>query len=153
MDEALCALPKPARRADLATYPEYLRLLDLTKGRRDLMARMNNQTLGNYLRTHRRKSGLSQRELGSILGYVNEGQVGRHERSKTVPPLIAALTYEVVFQVAVTELFPGLHEEVTRMTEGNLEAFEAELQQRSGKGRGANETAQKLVWLKQRRVP
>lgn len=112
---------------------------------------MKHETLGNYLRTHRRRSGLSQRELGLLLGYVNEGQVSRHERSKTIPSLIAALAYEVVFRVRVAELFTGVHGEVTRMMEGNLAAFEEQLQQRSGKGRGANETAQKLTWLKARR--
>ena len=66
-------------------------------------------------------------------------------------PLIAALAYEVVFRVPVSALFPGIHAEATRMMEGNLAAFEEHLQQRSGKGRGANETAQKLIWLTQRR--
>lgn len=112
---------------------------------------MKNQVLGNYLRTHRRRSGLSQRELGSLLGYEDEGQVSRHERSKTTPPLIAALAYEVVFRVPVSDLFPGIHAEVTRMMEGNLAAFEEHLQQRRGKGRGADITAQKLIWLTQRR--
>ena len=112
---------------------------------------MKNQVLGNYLRTHRRRSGLSQRELGLLLGYKDGGQACRHERSKTVPPLIAALAYEVVFRVPVSVLFPGIHAEVTRMMEGNLAAFEERLQQRSGKGRGTNETAQKLLWLTQRR--
>ncbi len=85
---------------------------------------MKHETLGNYLRTHRRKSGLSQRELGLLLGYANEGQVGRHERSKTVPPLIAALAYEVIFRAHVSDIFAGIHGEVTRMMEGNLAAFE-----------------------------
>lgn len=112
---------------------------------------MKNQVLGNYLRAHRRKSGLSQRELGLLLGYKDEGQVSRHERSRTVPPLIAALAYEVIFRAPVSTLFPGIHVEVIRMMNGNLSAFEKELQQSSGKGRGASETAQKLIWLAQRK--
>lgn len=112
---------------------------------------MKNQVLGNDLRTHRKRSGLTQRELGLFLGYEDEGAVSRHERSKTVPPLIAALAYEVIFRVPVSALFPGLHAQVTRTMEGNLAAFEEDLQQRNGKGRGANETAQKLIWLTQRR--
>jgi DNA-binding XRE family transcriptional regulator len=112
---------------------------------------MDNLTLGNYLRAHRRKSGLSQRELGLLLGYVNEGQVNRHERSKTIPPLIAALSYEIVFRVAVSEIFNGLYSQVERMMEENLAAFEAKLQEQNTKGRKAAETAQKLVWLMQRR--
>ena len=112
---------------------------------------MKNHVLGNYLRTHRRRAGLSQRDLGLLLGYKDSGLISRHERSKTTPPLIAALAYEVVFRVSVSALFPGIHAEVTRMIAGNLAAFEEQLQQRSGKGRGANETAQKIIWLTQRR--
>lgn len=110
-----------------------------------------NQRLDNYLRTHRRKSGLSQRELGSLLGYNDEGQVSRHERSKTVPPLIAAFAYEVIFRIPVSDLFPGIHTEVARQMEANLAALKENLQQRSGKGQGANMTAQKLIWLTQGR--
>jgi DNA-binding XRE family transcriptional regulator len=112
---------------------------------------MKNQILGNYLRTHRKKSGLTQLELGLFLGYRDEGPVSLHERNRTVPPLIAALAYEVIFRVPVSVLFQGLHAEVRRTMEGNLAEFEDHLQRRSGKGRGANETAQKLTWLRQRR--
>jgi len=112
---------------------------------------MKTRVSTNYLRRHRRKSGLSQRELGIVLGYADDGQVSRHERSKATPPTIALLAYSVVFRVGVPDLFPGLHAEVTRLIEGNLEEFEQTLQQRSGNGRGANETAHKLVWLRQRR--
>lgn len=112
---------------------------------------MKNQVLGNYLRTHRKRSGLTQRELGLFLGYRDEGPVSRHERSKTVPPLIAALAYEVIFRVPVSALFSGLHAEVKRTMEGHLAALEEDLQQRNGRGHGANETAQKLIWLTQRK--
>jgi len=114
---------------------------------------MKNQVLGSYLKAHRRKSGLSQRELGLLVGYTDEGQVSRHERSKKTPPLIVALGYEVIFRVSVSVLFPGIFGEVTRVVEGNLAAFEKELGQRSARGRGAYETAQKLIWLAHRRDP
>ena len=112
---------------------------------------MKYQLSGNYLRTHRKRSGLTQRELGLFLGYPDGGLISRHERGKTTPPLIAALAYEVIFRVPVSALFSGLHTEVKRTMEGNLAAFEEGLQQRSGRGRGANETAQKLIWLTERK--
>jgi hypothetical protein len=64
---------------------------------------------------------------------------------------VSALAYEVIFRVSVSTLFPGIHAEVTRTITGSLAEFEDELLQRSGKGRGANGTAQKIIWLKQRR--
>lgn len=104
------------------------------------------------LRAHRRRAGLSQRELGMILGYPDDGEVSRHERSKTLPPLTTALAYAVVFRVPVSALFPALHAEIERAITGNLEAFEKQLEQQSGKGRGARQTAHKLIWLTERRA-
>jgi DNA-binding XRE family transcriptional regulator len=136
----------------LTTYRKKLRALALLgKGRTGSLARMNNHALENYLRAHRKKSGLSQRELGLIVGYADEGQVSRHERTRAFPPLIVALSYEAVFRVSVSVLFPGLFGAVRRMIEGNLAAFEQKLGQRSAKGRRASERAQTLVWLTQRR--
>ncbi len=127
-------------------------LLVKLKERSDrLICKIMNEILGNYLRPHRRKAGLSQRELGLVLGYEDYGQISRHERSRTTAPLIAAFAYQVIYKVPVSDLFPGLHAEVARMIERNLAELEEHLQQRSGKGRRANETAQKLTWLMQRR--
>lgn len=111
---------------------------------------MRNQVLENYLRTNRKKSGLSQRELGLLVGYKDLGQVSRHERSHTAPSLATALAYEVIFHAPVSELFPGIHANVTGVTERRLAAFEAGLQRRSAKARGANAIAQKLIWLEER---
>jgi transcriptional regulator with XRE-family HTH domain len=105
----------------------------------------------NYLKAHRKKTGLSQRELGLLLGYTDEGQVSRHERSESIPPIIAALSYEAVFRISMSALFPGLSGEVARVIEEKLAAFEDELGNRSARGRGANRTAQKLTWLKERK--
>jgi len=112
---------------------------------------MKTKALGNYLRMYRKKSGLSLRELGSLLGYKDLSPVSKHERSLSVPPLAIALCYEVIFRVPVSDLFPGVHARVTREIESKLAALEAELGQRSGKGRGANVTAKKLIWLTERR--
>jgi DNA-binding XRE family transcriptional regulator len=95
-------------------------------------------------------AGLTQRELGLFLGYPDEGSVSRHELSKTVPPLKAALAYEAIFRVPVSELFPELHAGIIQKMEGRLAAFREDLELRNGKGRGANETAQKLIWLTHR---
>lgn len=109
--------------------------------------------MGNYLRAHRKKSGLSQRELALLLGYRDQGQVSRHERSQTAPPLLAALAYEVIFRVRVSTLFLSAHMDVKEATERRLAELEGNLRQRSAKDRDAKAVAHKLVWLKERRVP
>ena len=110
---------------------------------------MSNQVLGNYLKAHRRKSGLSQRELGLLVGYMNEGQVRRHERSKTTPPLLIGLAYEIIFQVPVSAIFVGFRSSVAIAAEANLEDLKKKLQSRA-EGRQSATTLQKLKWLSER---
>jgi len=112
----------------------------------------NTGPLGNYLRTHRKKAGLSQRELGRLLGYGNqETTVSRHEQSHTLPPLLIALCYEVLYNAPISQLFPGIHLTAKQVIELRLLEFESELENRSGKGVSAALVAQKLMWLYERR--
>jgi DNA-binding XRE family transcriptional regulator len=90
--------------------------------------------LASYLRSHRLKSGFSRRELAEIVGLFNATQVGRHERSNMLPSLMAALSYQAIFQAPIAELFPGLYETITQ-----------------ARGRNAHIIALKLVWLNQRK--
>jgi DNA-binding XRE family transcriptional regulator len=107
--------------------------------------------IANYLRSHRRRSGLSQRELAHIIGYVTQAPVSEHERSVTIPALLIALSYEVVFRVPLSELFPALYRTVEINIEEQLTRMEDELQQSSAKGRRAVYIARKLEWLWERR--
>jgi transcriptional regulator with XRE-family HTH domain len=107
--------------------------------------------LENYLHAHRKKAGLSQREVGILLGYADEGAVSRHEQSKTLPPLLSAIGYEIVFNKPIAELFPGIRESVEKRIEEQLLRFEEDLQQKPGEGRRRSRIAQKLAWLSERR--
>jgi len=113
---------------------------------------MNQTKLDNYLRTHRRKAGLSLHELSELLAYDNGGTISRHERSKTLPPLLIALAYEVIFRAPVSGLFPGLKETAELTIEKRLLRFEEELRRRNGKRIPDLRTAQKLTWLNERRI-
>ena len=107
---------------------------------------------GNYVLTHRKKAGLSQRELARLIGFADES-VCRHERSESLPPLPTALSYEVIFGVPISELFPGLRLSVEEAVEKRITAFERELQERSARSpREADRHAQKFAWLDQRRA-
>jgi len=111
---------------------------------------MNRRVSGNYLRTHRKQTGLSQREVGHLLGYKSQWQVSRHERGRTAPPLLTALGYEVIFRVPVSSLFARTHASAARSIAVKLVAFERSLKQSSSKGRTARAAAQKMAWLTQR---
>jgi DNA-binding XRE family transcriptional regulator len=108
-----------------------------------------DNTINNYLRVHRRKAGLSQHELGQLIGYHRSWQISRHERSETLPPLLIALAYEAVFGVAVSAIFVELHATVSQTVEQRLAEFEGELRGSHGT-RG--EMTRKMRWLKQRRA-
>jgi transcriptional regulator with XRE-family HTH domain len=112
---------------------------------------MMHKTAANYLKAHRRRSGLTQRELGELLGYRDPGQVSRHERSMSLPALTTALAYEVIFRVPVAVLFVGLHGSTKENIESKMRQLEAKLQGRTTLGRDANLVAQKLMWLNGRR--
>jgi DNA-binding XRE family transcriptional regulator len=111
---------------------------------------MNRRVSGNYLRTHRKQTGLSQRELGRLLGYKNQWQVSRHERGRTTPPLLTALGYEVIFRVPVSSLFARTHSSAARSIAVKLAAFERNLKQSNGKSRTTRAAAQQMAWLTQR---
>jgi transcriptional regulator with XRE-family HTH domain len=114
---------------------------------------MTLRPAGCYLRTHRKKSGLSQSELASILGLVTELQISRHERSLTLPLFLTAISYEIVFQVPIAELFPGLYETVRQNIDERLSELEGRLHESSAKGRRAEFIARKLEWMWERRNP
>jgi transcriptional regulator with XRE-family HTH domain len=79
---------------------------------------MPTKKLKNYLRTHRRRFGLSQSDVAYLLGCesADQAKVARYERLATLPSLKTALAYEVLFDVPVAKLFAGLYKQVERET-------------------------------------
>jgi transcriptional regulator with XRE-family HTH domain len=111
---------------------------------------MENLEITSYLRFHRKRAGLTQGDLASLLGYLTHGQVSKHERAETLPSLLIALGYEAVFRVPTAELFPGIYETVKLGIEQRLAAIESDLQQSTVKGRGAHAIARRLEWFCER---
>lgn len=106
----------------------------------------------NDLRTFRVRAGLSQDELGALLGYPSDVTISRHELSRSLPPLLIALCYEIIFQVPVSEIFVGLKDQAEQHVEKRLLQFEADLEVLKSKQTVVpSEVAQKLVWLSDRR--
>lgn len=112
---------------------------------------MASEQISNNLRSHRRRSGLSQRELALIAGYETAYPVSRHERSATIPAMHIALSYEVIFRTPIHELCPGLYRSIEASIELRLTEMENDLQQSTAKGRKAALIARKLEWLNERR--
>jgi DNA-binding XRE family transcriptional regulator len=114
---------------------------------------MNHSRLASYRRSYRKRSGLSQREIAHLLGYPDQGPVSRHERLCCVPPLMIALSYQAIFRVPISDLFPGAYETAKQAIEERLAKMESTLQQCSAKGRNAAMIARKLEWMWERQNP
>lgn len=105
------------------------------------------------IRVHRRKSGLSQSELATILGTLGPVGISRHEQLVTLPKFLVAVGYEIVFRAPIAELFPAVYETLRIDIEARLLNLEKKLHQSTAKGREATLIARKLEWLCERRNP
>ena len=72
--------------------------------------------LQNYLRTHRRRVGLSQDEVAFLLGGQSGTRVSRYERFTRNPSLETILAYEMILGTRARELFAGVFQKVELRT-------------------------------------
>ena len=73
---------------------------------------MASRPLPNYLLSNRKRSALSQEEVAYLLGAQSGAKVCRYERFFREPGLQTALAFEVIFDRPVSELFPGLFQQM-----------------------------------------
>jgi DNA-binding XRE family transcriptional regulator len=118
-----------------------------------MAAQRTRNRFANDIRIHRRRTGLSQRDLGEVLGYLSEGPVTRHEDGRQLPSLRIAVCYEIIFRVPISEIFTSIREEVAVDIEARLTELEYRLGQHSARERNAMAIARKLAWLYERRNP
>ena len=67
---------------------------------------MSQKPLHTYLAMYRRRSGLSQSEVGMLLG-IERGTVSHHEIGSKVPTFETLLGYVTLYGAPLTELFAG----------------------------------------------
>ena len=112
---------------------------------------MATHKLENYLRTYRKRSGLTQREVAFLVGCRNGAQVSRYEKRRRLPPLRTALACEAAFGVPVSVLFAGLREVAGQAVGERLGALKSKLETSTAQGRDARLAGLKLRWLDERR--
>ena len=78
---------------------------------------MSAKQLSNYLRTFRKRSGLSQKEVAILLGSLCGSKVSHYESAKRIPNLETVFAYEVIFSVPASQLFSGIFHEVKNEVE------------------------------------
>ena len=106
---------------------------------------MASPKLEHYLRACRKRSGLSQRDVGYLLGAKSRAQVSRYER-RHAPPLRTALAFEALFGAPVSEIFAGMREVVEKELSRRVRELALDLRAQNGK-RNSRVTSQKLQWL------
>jgi transcriptional regulator with XRE-family HTH domain len=88
-----------------------------------------SRKLDNYLRTYRRRSGLSQKEMAFLLGCREESKVSRYERRVRCPNSKTLIAYEVIFGTSTRELFTGTFEKVEKATAKRAQLLAQKLNQ------------------------
>ena len=84
---------------------------------------MSSTRLPNYLRSNRKRLGLSQDEVAFLLGTQSGAKVCRYEKFERIPSLETALALEAIFKKPVSELFAGLYAEIEDQVAGRAKAL------------------------------
>jgi transcriptional regulator with XRE-family HTH domain len=83
--------------------------------------------LPNYLKTYRKRAGLSQDEVAFLLGCKGGAKVSRYERLARRPSVETAFGCEVVFGVPSRELLAGVFEKVEEQIRKRAQALAEKL--------------------------
>src|ERR1700687_6080339 len=89
---------------------------------------MATRRLPNYLRTHRKYSGLSQGEVSFLVRLKDKSDLSRYETNVRQPSLRTALACQEVFGLPVAELFAGLNDSVAKDTRGQMRKLHARIE-------------------------
>jgi transcriptional regulator with XRE-family HTH domain len=108
---------------------------------------MARSVLNNYLRKHRRVSGLSQHEMAFLLGCKNAAQISRHERSRRLPSLRTVIAYQSILAAGTDKLFPEVKEKIYRDITYRAAQLRISLEHKPPTKRNARPTFKKLRWL------
>jgi transcriptional regulator with XRE-family HTH domain len=75
---------------------------------------MPSVPLTNYLRTHRKRAGLSEDDVAFLLGSKSGARISRYEQGRQTPRLKTLLAFELLFHTPIRDLYSGMSQEVER---------------------------------------
>ena len=108
---------------------------------------MTAQRLISYLKTYRKRSGLTQREVAFLLGWKRGERLSRYEKQRAIPSLEIALACAAIFRVPLKRLFPSVSGPNRHEISSRIARLTAGLRKKQAQGREARLTARKLSWL------
>ena len=86
-----------------------------------------------FVRSHRRKWGLTQVELARLVGLSSRSAVSRIERAERVPTTATIIACGIIFGLATSDLFPSLHEEIEEIVRLAIASLQEELMDKPDK--------------------
>ncbi|RJR50698.1 MAG: XRE family transcriptional regulator [Desulfobacteraceae bacterium] len=92
------------------------RLAGVTPDQPPILPLMPLTQLSTYLRTYRKRAGLTQDEMAFLLGCATGAKVSRYECNERRPRLERVFAYEILFRAPARSLFPGVFHEVRMNT-------------------------------------
>jgi transcriptional regulator with XRE-family HTH domain len=100
--------------------------------------------IDNYaLRSHRKRSGLTQEDVAVLIGAQSPSQVSRQENGEREPDLRAALAYRIIFDAPIRHVVPKLYREIAQQVHTQAEALATRLKE-SGEGLHATHRVEHL---------
>ena len=111
---------------------------------------MATRRLPNYLRTYRKHSGLSQSEVSFLIRLKDKSELSRYERNLRQPSRRVALACQELYGVAVSDLFVGLSDSVSKDTRHQMKRLQTRLQANIELKTSGNRIMQKFQWISHR---
>jgi len=66
----------------------------------------------NNLVLYRRRMGFTQKQVARLLGHRDATMISHYEHGRALPPLLMALSLEIIYRVPVAFLFPELYNQL-----------------------------------------
>src|SRR5260370_20280981 len=111
---------------------------------------MATRRLPNYLRTHRKHSGLTQSEVSFLIRLKDKSELSRHEKSVRQPSLRTALAYQELYGTSVSELFAGINDSVAKETRGQMVKLQRQIRKKTETESTESKIMQKFRWISHR---
>ena len=100
-----------------------------------------SRKLPNYLRTHRKRAGLSQEEVAFLLGCRWGTKLSQYECYSREPSLLTAFECHIIFKVPLDELFPGIYERARKRVTPRARRLIARVEQKPSSSKSARKLA------------
>src|ERR1700730_16013507 len=83
----------------------------------------------NSLVLYRRRMGFRQKQVARLLGHRDASMISHYEHGRALPPLMAALSLEIIYRTPVAFLFPAMYDELKRQVRQQEENLQGAGQQ------------------------